>query len=70
VVLRQLVAFQDNVELIGRLDAALLDCAGTRRAARTGRTATGYRLANRTAFNNDVRTALATAGDPPGRRCC
>jgi diguanylate cyclase len=64
VLIRQLLAFMDNFELIGRLDATLLDLRGHQSLLREQATHDGLtRLANRTAFGEALNTDLA-AGTP------
>jgi diguanylate cyclase (GGDEF)-like protein len=61
VVVRQLLTFHDNAELITRLDATLLDLRGHETLLREQATHDGLtRLANRTAFAEAVTATLGT----------
>jgi diguanylate cyclase (GGDEF)-like protein len=65
VATRQLLAFQDNVALIGRLDATLGDLRTRERQLRDQASYDGLtRLANRTHFGDLVAEALTADGDP------
>jgi diguanylate cyclase len=60
VVVRQLVTFHDNFELINQLDSALLELRGHQQLLHEQATHDGLtRLANRTAFTEAVEQALA-----------
>jgi diguanylate cyclase (GGDEF)-like protein len=63
VVLRQLLAFRDNAELIGQLDTAVLELRGHQALLREQATHDGLTgLANRTEFTARVEEALAGPG--------
>jgi diguanylate cyclase (GGDEF)-like protein len=65
VVGRQLLTFHDNAELITRLDATLLDLRGHQTLLHEQATHDGLtRLANRTAFGDEVTATLAGLDRP------
>ena len=68
VVVRQLLTFHDNSELITRLDATLLELRGHQALLHEQATHDGLtRLANRTAFAAEVTATLAALGRPGQR---
>ncbi len=63
VVVRQLLTFHDNFELIARLDRTLLELRGHQTMLHEQATHDGLtRLANRTAFADEVTATLAVPG--------
>jgi diguanylate cyclase len=65
VAVRQLIAFQDNVSLIGRLDVALDNLTEQEVLLRSQASTDGLtRLANRSRFNEELRESLSAGQDP------